>query len=103
MSIPITRRAFLATSAEVVAVAAVIPAIARGGTPPEPRGTVYGRTGPAGIRAGSPGRPARGRAILLDGRELEVSHATAWRIGPGKGVLLSPEPTGAWSILYAEA
>ncbi len=101
MSAPLTRRAFLAASAATAAASCLAPSLAsdRG---PEPLGPVAGRTGPRGIAAGSAGRPSLGAVTLLDGRVMEVSHRTAWRIRPGKSVLIAPEPDGTWSVLYAE-
>lgn len=99
MNVPMSRRDFLGS----VAVAAVAPAIVRAQPRPEPAGPVYGRTGPRGIAPGTASRPSRGPVTLLDGRTLDAGHVTAWRIAPGKGVLLAPDGDGGWSILYAEA
>ena len=40
--------------------------------------------------------------MLLDGRMLEASHDTSQGIRAGAGVLLGPDGSGGWSILYAE-
>lgn len=100
----VTRRLFLASSAGAIVAASALRAPA---SPPEPRtpdplGPVPARTGPLGLRPGTPSRPSQGTVILLDGRTLEASHSTRWRIGPDKALLLAPEPDGTWSVLYAE-
>ncbi len=103
MNVSITRRVFLASSAGAIAALAIVPAAALADDRPEPRGPVYGRTGPGGISPGSSDGPSRGPVTLLDGRTIEASHVTGWRIGAAKGVFLGPNPKGGWSILYAES
>lgn len=103
MSAHVTRRAFLATSAGAIAAAATLRAASAPATsPPGPLGPVAGRTGACGLAPGSPSDPSRGAVTLLDGRTLVASHSTRWPIGPGKAVLIAPEPDGTWSVLYAE-
>ena len=92
MSIPVTRRAFLAASAgSVAALAAARPVPVRADSCPAPPGPVYGRTGVRGIPPGTARAPARGEVVLLDGRVLEVSHVNGLRIGAGRSVWLAPD------------
>jgi hypothetical protein len=100
----VTRRAFLTTSAGAVAALAVaaVPVAVQAGSRQEPSGVVYGRAGRRGIPPGTASAPSRGEVVLLDGRVLEVSHATGRGIGEGRSVLLSPGERGGWSIIYAE-
>jgi len=102
--VTLTRRAFLASSAGALAVVPVLTALAADRPPhrAEPHGPVPARTGPEGLAPGSPTDPSRGEVVLLDGRTLVTTHTTHWRIGPGRSVLIAPEPDGTWSLLYAE-
>jgi hypothetical protein len=99
-----TRRDFLTTSAGAVATLAVAAGlgVALADSRPMPTGVVYGRLGRQGIRPGTASAPSRGKVILLDGSVLEASYVTRQGIGAGKSVLLSPDESGGWSILYAE-
>lgn len=104
MSTAVTRRAFLATSTGAVttaALAARLEAIQEDSRP-APDGVVYGRVGRRGISPGTASHRSRGEVVLLDGRVLEVTHVTSQGIAAGKSVLLSPDGSGGWSILYAE-
>jgi hypothetical protein len=102
MSTPVTRRVFLVSSAEAAALVAISPTLSLGDSRDEPCGPVYGRAASSGLNPGTASSPSRGRVELLDGRSLEVSHETGWRIAPGKGVLVAPDGRGGWSVLYAE-
>ena len=102
MSAHTTRRAFLASSAIAIAAASLRASAAPATSHPEPLGPVAGRTGPLGLAPGTSTGPSRGVVTLLDGRTLVASHSTRWPIGPGKSVLIAPEPDGTWSVLYAE-
>ena len=104
MIAPVTRRAFLASSASAVAALAVAagPSVARVAPRPQPSGPVYGRTGSRGFAPGTASSPSRGEVILLDGRVIEASHVTSRGIGAGKSVFLVPDGDEGWSILYAE-
>lgn len=100
----LTRRSFLGTSTGIVAIlaGAAVPGAERANPSPEPAGVVYGRAGERGIPAGADIGRSRGEVILLDGRVLEASHVAGRPILPGRGVLLSPDGSGGWSVLYAE-
>ena len=100
-SMLIHRREFLqSTCAAAAAVgAAAIPGAAQSAAQRLPRGPVYARAGEGGIRPAR--RASRNEAILADGRRLAVSDA-AYRVAPGKSVLLTPEIDGRWTVLYAE-
>ena len=101
----VTRRSFLATSAGIVAtlaVAAVPRGLLRADSRLDPAGVVYGRAGRRGIPAGTSTDPSRGEVILLDETVIEASHVNRLDILPGRSVLLSPDGSGGWSILYAE-
>ena len=97
----VTRRTFLIASAGIVA-AHVGAADSFSGRADAPAaGTVYGHVGPAGIPAGTSIAPSRAEVILLDGTSLQASHVSG-HIRPNRSVLLSPDPQGGWSVLYAE-
>jgi hypothetical protein len=97
----VNRRTFLITSAGIVAAhSAAADSFSRQAEAPPP-GTVYGRVGVAGIPSGTSLAPSRAEIILLDGTSLEASHVSR-EIGPTRSVLLSPDPDGGWSVLYAE-
>jgi hypothetical protein len=57
--------------------------------------------GSAGIPSGTSLAPSRAEIFLLDGTSLEASHVSR-EVGPTRSVLLSPDPHGGWSVLYAE-
>lgn len=101
---PVTRRAFLASSTLAVSAIAGLRsvAIAETSRQADPLGTIPGITGPLGLAPGTTANPTRGDVVVLDGHILIASHSSSWRIGPGKAVLLSPEPDGRWSVVYAE-
>ena len=97
----VTRRTFLVASAAIVAAPA-------GSAVPRSMqakatcyGAVYGRVGAAGILSGTSFAPSRGEVILLDGTLLQASHVSS-DIHPNRSVLLSANPNGEWSVLYAE-
>ncbi len=102
MPAPVTRRAFLVSSAEAAALVVASSVVSVADVRPEPLGPVYGRAGASGLAPGTSSSPSLGRVDLLDGRRLEVAHETRWRIAPGKGVLVAPDGRGGWSVLYAE-
>jgi hypothetical protein len=104
MNRPVTRRTFLTSSALTVSACAVLQNAATAETSrlADPLGTVPGITGPLGLGPGTAANPARGDVLLQHGHTLVASHSSSWRIGPGKAVLLSPEPDGCWSVVYAE-
>jgi len=102
MSETVTRRRFLAASCATSVALAVGPGNVQAAPRATPDGPVYGRTGPRGIRSGSRSAPSLGPVTLEDGGVVRASHDTSWAIGPHRGVLLSPDGKGGWSILYAE-
>ena len=96
-----TRRTFLIASTGIVAAhastAVCIPTQAKAPC----YGAVYGRVGSAGIPSGTSFAPSQGEVTLLDGTLLQASHVSSG-IRPNRSVLLSADPPGEWSILYAE-
>jgi hypothetical protein len=100
----LTRRSFLGTSAGIAAAVAVstTPPIVQANSVRRFAGAVYGRVGSNGISPGTSAAPSRGEVVLLDGTALEAAHANGRRILAGKSVLLSPDESGEWSVLYAE-
>jgi hypothetical protein len=97
----VNRRTFLIASAGIVAAHAGAANSVSGQAAAPVAGTLYGRVGSAGIPSGTSVAPSRAEVILLDGTSLRASHVSS-DIRPHKSVLLSPEPHGAWSVLYAE-
>ena len=98
---PVTRRTFLACSAGAVAAFPIVANAATAQTD-DPLGTVCGVVGLRGLGPGTATNPATGEVILTDGRTLVASQTTRRRIGPGKAVMLAPEPDGRWGVVYAE-
>jgi hypothetical protein len=100
----LTRRSFLGTAAGIAATVAVstIPPILQANSVRRFAGAVYGRVGRNGISPGTSDAPSRGEVILLDGTALAAAHANGRRILAGTSVLLSPDESGEWSVLYAE-
>ena len=97
----VTRRTFLIASAGIVT-APTGAAISMSDQAKAPSvGAVYGRVGSAGIASGTSLAPSQAEVILLDGTSLRASHVSS-DIRPNRSVLLSPEPQGGWSVLYAE-
>jgi hypothetical protein len=97
----VTRRTFLIASAGIVATHIGAASSVSGHIEAPIAGTVYGRVGSAGIPSGTSFAPSRAEVILLDGTSLEASHVGSG-IRPNRSVLLSPDPDGEWSVLYAE-
>ncbi len=97
----VNRRTFLIASAGIVAAHTGAAGSLFGPANAPPAGIVYGRVGSAGIASGTSFAPSRAEVILLDGTSLQASHISM-DIGPGRSVLLSPDPHGEWSVLYAE-
>jgi hypothetical protein len=103
----VTRRGFLiAAAGAVVAHATTIAISAQRRTPCT--GVMYGRTGRKGMRAGASAMPSNAEVmpsnaevVLLDGTSVQVAPISE-DICPNKSVLLSPDPQGGWSVLYAE-
>ena len=97
----VTRRAFLITSAEVVTASGggTFASSEPGKTPSA--GAVYGRTGKMGIPAGTSSMPSQAEVVLLDGTSLRAAHTSAI-VRADRSALLSPDPQGGWSVLYAE-
>lgn len=102
MNEQVTRRTFLASTAGAVALTSSMPRPARARNVQEPLGPVVARTGSRGLTPGSRRDPTRSTVTMLDGRTLEVAHTSPMRIGPRKSLLVTPDPSGTWSILYAE-
>ena len=97
----VTRRAFLIASAGVMtAYAGGAFASSEPGKTPS-AGAVYGRTGKMGIPAGTSSMPSQAEVVLLDGTSLQAAHISGL-VRPDRSVLLSPDPRGGWSVLYAE-
>jgi hypothetical protein len=97
----VTRRTFLIASAGIVAAHAGAADSLSGQAEAPPAGTVYARVGSAGIPSGTSFAPSRAEVILLDGTSRQASHVSR-NIRPNRSVLLSPDPHGGWSVLYAE-
>jgi hypothetical protein len=97
----VTRRTFMIASAGIVAAHAGAAYSLSGQSEAPAAGTVYGRVGSAGIPSGTSLAPSRAKVILLDGTSLQASHVGR-DIRPNRSVLLSPDPHGGWSVLYAE-
>jgi hypothetical protein len=97
----VTRRTFLIASAGIVTAPAGASISMSDQAKAPSAGAVYGRTGSKGIPAGTSIAPSRAEAILLDGTSLQASHVSG-HIRPNRSVLLSPDPQGGWSVLYAE-
>ncbi len=103
MVVPVTRRAFLASSASAFAALAVAgPSAARVLPQTEPSGPFYARVGARGFAPGSAADPSRGEVVLLDGRMLTASHVASRPIRAGQSVFVVPDEHAGWSILYAE-
>jgi hypothetical protein len=64
-------------------------------------GVMYGHTGKKGIRAGTSAMASNAELVLLDGTSVHVTPISE-DIRPNSSVLLSPDPLGGWSVLYAE-
>jgi hypothetical protein len=100
----VTRRSFLTTSAGVVAALAASAGF-RSGKPNsqcEAAGALYGQVGRKAIAPGTAAIPSFGKIILLDGTILKAAHGGGQWIRPGNSVVLSPDASGDWSILYVE-
>jgi hypothetical protein len=97
----VSRRTFLIASAGIVAAHAGAANSLSGQAEAPAAGILYGRVGSAGIPSGTSFVPSRAEVILRDGTSLQASHVSR-HIRPNKSVLLSPDPHGGWSVLYAE-
>lgn len=102
-STAVSRRAFLGSSAGLaLGLSLAGPAPSRGATHHHRSGVLYGTAGRRGIPPAGAAGPARGDVLLLDGTTIAARHGSRHPIAPGKGVLLSPDGDGEWSVLYAE-
>lgn len=99
----VTRRDFLATSVGAMATLGMTrqTEAEQADLRPARTGAVYGRAGRNGIPPGTVAVPSRGEVLLLDGRTLMASHVTSQYIRAGASVLLCPDTSGDYSILYA--